>query len=133
MRHMSCTLPVIGWLLAWAVLLAVGLGHAAERYVIAPQKSQLQFTGYSLLVNALGRFHSFAGEIIADAQQLSASHVRFVIQAASLDTANAKRDTHLRSEDFLLVEKHPTITFESVAITKNDSGYWSRGICKCAA
>src|SRR5262249_4152931 len=105
MRHRGHTLVVLGWLLGWAGLLAVGPGHAAERYVISSQKSQFRFTGYSLLVKAPGMFRSFSGEIVADAQQLGASHVRFVIDAASLDTANTKRDKHLRSEDFLFVEK----------------------------
>jgi polyisoprenoid-binding protein YceI len=34
-----------------------------------------------------------------------------VIDAASFDTKNKKRDDHLRSEDFLEVVKYPTITF----------------------
>lgn len=127
MWHTHRTLAVIGWMLGWAALLVVGPGHAAERYVIAPQKSRVQFTGYSLLANAQGTFRSFQGEIVADAQQLSASHVRFVIESASLNTANTKRDTHLRSEDFLFVEKYPTITFESVAMTKDGGGYTVQG------
>jgi polyisoprenoid-binding protein YceI len=109
------------------VLLAVGVGQAAERYKIVPEKSQFQFKGYSLLANALGTFHRFSGEIIADAQQLNASHVRFVIEAASLDTANARRDRHLRSKDFLFVEQYPTITFTSTAITRDSLNYAVHG------
>ena len=127
MRHGVCTLTVVGWVLAWTVLLATGLGQAAERYQIAPQKSQFQFKGYSLLANALGTFHRFSGEIIADAQQLNASHVRFVIEAASLDTANARRDQHLRSKDFLFVDQYPTITFTSTAITSDGLKYAVQG------
>src|SRR5262245_37990041 len=107
MQQRGRALVLLGWVLGSAGLLAAGLGHAAERYVIAPQKSRLQFVGDSLLVKALGTFHRFSGEIVADAQRLDASHVRFVIEAASLDTANTKRDTHLRSEDFFFVEKYP--------------------------
>ena len=127
MRHGGRTLAVVGWVLGWTVLLAVGIGQAAERYQIVPQKSQLQFTGYSLLVKALGTFHRFSGEIVADAQQLNASHVRFVIEAASLDTANAKRDQHLRSKDFLFVDQYPTITFTSTAITRDGLKYVAQG------
>jgi len=127
MRHGGRTLTVVGWVLGWTVLLAVGLGQAAERYQIAPQKSQFQFKGYSLLANALGTFHRFSGEIVADAQQLNATHVRFVIEAASLDTANARRDQHLRSKDFLFVDQYPTISFTSTAITRDGLKYMVQG------
>src|SRR5215468_1359954 len=127
MRHRGRTLAVVGWVLGWSVLLAVGLGQAAERYRIVPQQSQVQFKGYSLLANALGTFHRFSGEIVADAQQLDASHVRFVIETASLDTANTRRDQHLRSKDFLFVEQYPTITFTSTAITRDGLKYVVQG------
>ena len=127
MRHRGRTCAVVGWVLGWAVLLAVDVGQAAERYRIVPQQSRLQFKGYSLLANALGTFHRFSGEIVADAQQLNASHVRFVIEAASLDTANAKRDQHLRSQDFLFVDQYPTITFTSTAVTRDGLTYVVQG------
>jgi len=127
MRHGGRALVVVGWVLTWTVLLTGDVGQAAERYRIVLQQSQVQFKGYSLLVNALGTFHHFAGEIVADAQQLHASHVNLIIEAASLDTANAQRDQHLRSKDFLSVEQYPTITFTSTTITKNDLGYVVQG------
>ena len=127
MPHGGRALAVVGWVLGWTVLLAVGLGQAAERYSIVPQKSQLQFKGYSLLAKALGTFHRFSGEIVADAKQLHASHVRFVIEAASLDTANAKRDQHLRSKDFLFVDQYPTITFTSTALTRDGLTIYGAG------
>jgi polyisoprenoid-binding protein YceI len=117
----------MSWVLAWTVLLFAVSGSAAERYIISPQKSQLQFKAYSLLAKPTGTFHSFSGDIIADAQQLRASSVHFVIDARSIDTANAKRDRHLRSEDFLFVEKYPTISFRSTAITQEGAGYLVQG------
>jgi len=114
-------------LIAWAILLSAVPGSAAEHYVISPQRSQFQFKAYSLLAKPTGTFHSFRGDIIADAQQLRASSVRFVIDAASIDTANTKRDKHLRSEDFLFVEKYPTISFRSTAITQEGASYLVQG------
>jgi len=99
------------------MLLACTASHAAERYAIATQQSQVQFKAYSVFAKPLGTFHTFSGEILADAQQLSASQVRLVIEARSIDTDNAKRDEHLRSKDFLFVEKYPMLTFVSTAIT----------------
>ena len=61
MWHGGRTRAVVGWVLGWIMLLAIGLGQAAERYRIVPQKSQFQFKGYSLLAKALGTFHRFSG------------------------------------------------------------------------
>ena len=40
------------------------------------------------------------------------------IQAASIDTGDTQRDTHLRSPEFLDVETYPTITFRSTRIER---------------
>jgi polyisoprenoid-binding protein YceI len=39
--------------------------------------------------------------------------IKLTIDAASLDTKNKKRDTHLRSADFFDVEHHPEVIFEA--------------------
>jgi len=44
------------------------------------------------------------------------------VEAASIDTANTKRDNHLRSQDFFWVERHPTIVFESVRAAREAGG-----------
>jgi polyisoprenoid-binding protein YceI len=41
------------------------------------------------------------------------------IEAASIDTGIGRRDNHLRSEDFLYVERFPTITFESTRVERD--------------
>ncbi len=114
-------------ILTWAILFAIVPCSAAERHVLLPQKSRIQFQAYSLLVKPVGTFKTLSVEIVTDAQHLGRSQVHLVIDATSIDTANAKRDKHLRSEDFLFVEKYPTITFVSTAITKNGPGYVVQG------
>jgi polyisoprenoid-binding protein YceI len=50
------------------------------------------------------------------------------IQAATLDTHNAKRDQHLRSADFFDVESHPTITVEVTGVRPtSDAGVLATG------
>jgi polyisoprenoid-binding protein YceI len=43
--------------------------------------------------------------------------VWFSVRTASIDTNQADRDAHLRSDDFFAVEKYPTLTFTSSRIT----------------
>ncbi len=118
---------LMAWWVAGFILLGSVEGRPAERYVISPDKSQFQFRAYSLLVKPLGTFHRFSGDILADAKHLPASRVRFVIDASSIDTGNAKRDAHLRKEDFLFVAQYPTISFTSTAISQDDRGYVVQG------
>src|SRR5262249_15605274 len=47
------------------------------------------------------------------------------LQAASIDTGNADRDTHLRSEDFLYTEAFPEITFRSKGLRPAGESRWS--------
>jgi polyisoprenoid-binding protein YceI len=44
------------------------------------------------------------------------------VAAGSVDTKNAKRDTHLRSDDFFLSDKYPVITFTLDSLTPAAEG-----------
>lgn len=65
-----------------------------------------------MLAKVRGRFGSYEGEIVVG-DTPEDSGVEVTIDAASIDTGEAKRDEHLRSPDFLDVEDHPTLTFRS--------------------
>jgi hypothetical protein len=45
-----------------------------------------------------------------------------LIDAASLDTGNARRDQHLRSADFFDAENHPVVRFTSTSVTHTNDG-----------
>ncbi|WP_027881535.1 YceI family protein [Meiothermus rufus] len=67
------------------------------------------------LFNARGQFKKISGTLEADAQGVP-SRIEAVIDAASIETGEAQRDAHLRSSDFLEVEKYPEIRFVSTQI-----------------
>lgn len=60
-----------------------------------------------------GRFREFTGVLNLDAQDHSKSSAEVTIQTASIDSGVQQRDDHLRSPDFLDVEKYPTMSFKS--------------------
>lgn len=70
-----------------------------------------------------GRFTRWGGQLELDEQDLTRSRLDVTIEAASVDTQEAKRDEHLRSADFFEVEKHPTLTFKSTSIAREGDGY----------
>ena len=68
---------------------------------------------HMMFTTVRGRFKDVKGTIEVDEQSPDRSSVKAEINAASIDTGVADRDTHLRSADFLDVERFPTITFTS--------------------
>ncbi|MFJ9709683.1 YceI family protein [Streptomyces sp. NPDC101234] len=72
-----------------------------------------------------GRFTDFGAWIEIAPDDVAKSRVRAVIRAASIDTGNGMRDTHLRSPDFLDVERHPEITYTSTGLTAAGSDRWT--------
>lgn len=83
--------------------------------------SEIQFSAKHMMISTVrGRFTRFSGTIEADENNPSAAQVQVQIDAASIDTGNDQRDTHLRSPDFLNVEQFPHITFKSTRIERRD-------------
>jgi len=70
--------------------------------------------GYSWLT---GRFNSFSGDYQYDADNLANSKISVKIDTKSVSTNHAERDKHLRSDDFLNVDKYPESSFESTSIS----------------
>jgi len=60
------------------------------------------------------------GELEFDPDRPESGRIRLAIPASTVNTGDEKRDGHLRSADFLDVERFPEITFESTKIRKAD-------------
>ncbi|HEY0952638.1 YceI family protein [Nocardioides sp.] len=71
---------------------------------------------HAMVTKVRGAFNEFEGTAVVNGADLGASKVEVTIQAASIDTRNEQRDGHLRSNDFLAMEDHPTITFVSTGV-----------------
>ncbi|HSP17223.1 MAG TPA: YceI family protein [Thermoanaerobaculia bacterium] len=81
---------------------------------IDPAHSAVEFAvKHMMFTTVRGRFKDVKGTIEVDEQNPARSTVNVDIATASIDTGVADRDAHLRSADFLDVEKFPTITFRS--------------------
>jgi polyisoprenoid-binding protein YceI len=81
-----------------------------------PAHTSIMVVGrHSMIVKVRGRFDEFSGRIhIADSPE--DSWVEATIQAASIDSGVQMRDDHMRSGDFLDVERFPTFGFRSTRI-----------------
>ncbi|ODS58104.1 MAG: hypothetical protein ABS36_04250 [Acidobacteria bacterium SCN 69-37] len=94
-------------------------------YQIDKSHSEVMFQVRHLLSKVRGRFSDFEGAIQFSADAPELSSVRLTIQAASIDTNQPDRDTHLRSADFFDVEQFPTLAFESTGITSGGDGRYN--------
>ena len=73
---------------------------AVRTFAIDKTHSEAAFQVRHLISKVRGSFTDFDGAIEFDEGAPGQSSVRFVIQAASVDTNTADRDAHLRSDDF---------------------------------
>jgi len=85
---------------------------------IDPSHSVAEFkVKHMMISNVKGQFAKVSGTLSLDESELANSRVETVIEASSIETRDAQRDTHLKSADFLDVEKFPTLSFKSTRIT----------------
>jgi polyisoprenoid-binding protein YceI len=63
-----------------------------------------------------GSFNTLRGQLHIDEQTPANSWVEAEVDAASINTHNRLRDTHLRSNAFFAVKKYPTIAFRSTRV-----------------
>ncbi len=107
---------------------AVGQGDISTAskgyYSIEPTHAYISFSynhlGFSYPV--LG-FTAFGGSLNIDPDDLAATEVRIMIDAASIDSRVEVFDGHLKGENFFNVEEHPQITFNSTAALPESEGH----------
>jgi polyisoprenoid-binding protein YceI len=89
---------------------------APGTWEIDPAHSELAFVARYLMVTKVrGGFGEFSGTFhIAEAPE--ESWVEVTIKSASIDTGTPDRDKHLRSPDFLDVERFPELRFRSTKV-----------------
>lgn len=105
------------------------VGRAAERVADAPVYGvdashstvlfKIQHAGTS---NFYGRFDDIDGEWSFDPATPESGSFDFEISTAKINTANRKRDTHLKSADFFNVKQYPKTSFKSTSISKGEDG-----------
>jgi polyisoprenoid-binding protein YceI len=95
------------------------------RWRLDPERSCVEFhvRNFYGLMTVKGRFASYDGTLELGAHPA----VQLTIDAASLDTKNAKRDKHLRSADFFDVERHAHVRFTSSSATADGDSLKVRG------
>jgi polyisoprenoid-binding protein YceI len=88
-------------------------------WAVDPAHSNVEFSAKHLgIATVRGTFNEFEGSL--EVGEDGSARARGTVQAASLDTNEDGRDTHLRSEEFFHAEVHPELSFESTEIRALD-------------
>jgi len=115
-----CTLSLLG-----AMILFPLVAYAEPaRWNVDPEHSTIEFRVSHMVVSkTAGRFTDYTGFIDMDADSGAVTAAEATIKAASVNTNHEKRDTHLRTADFLDVEHHPTMTFKMKSYKKTAENF----------
>jgi polyisoprenoid-binding protein YceI len=109
------------WLGVVVVAAAGSLQALAATYKVDPVHSSAIFRILHNKISYLyGRITAPEGTIVFDAAKPENATFNLTLKATNIDTANAQRDTHLKSPTFFNAAEFPTLTFKSTAVKKVD-------------
>lgn len=92
-------------------------------YTLDPSHTQVGFVArHAMVTKVRGAFTDVTGTGHFDAEDPTKSTLQVTVQVASVDTRNADRDNHLRTNDFFDVPNFPTITFTSTKVEPAGEG-----------
>ncbi len=102
-------------------------GYVAGTWDIDPVHSHVGFVARHLMVSKVrGNFGTFEGQIVTAEDPLQSSATA-TIDTASFDTGNDQRNSDVKSENFLDVANHPTMTYRSTRIRREGAEYIATG------
>ena len=93
-----------------------GLSGLSGTYALDVTHTRIGFVArHAMVTKVRGAFNEFEGTAVLDFDDVTRSTASVTIAAASIDTRQAQRDAHLRSNDFLAMDEFPSIVFTSTA------------------
>ena len=103
------------------ILLPLTVWASEEEYIIDKSHFSIGFlvehVGYA---KTLGMFRDIDGSYIHDVKNKKINDINIVINTDSVFTNDEKRDEHLKSPDFLHVDKYPEMVFKATDIKINN-------------
>jgi polyisoprenoid-binding protein YceI len=94
-------------------------------YAIDPAHTDVGFISRHLIgTKVRGRFTDVVGTFTV-AEPIENSTLEATVQAASIHTGQEQRDDHLRTNDFLDVPNHPTLTLKSTGLKHAGDNHWT--------
>ncbi len=91
-------------------------GYRTGTWVVDPTHTEIGFSVRHLAISKVrGVFEKFDATVVA-AEKPADSTVTVTVDVTSINTNNADRDAHLRTNDFFAPDEFPTMTFVSTGL-----------------
>ena len=93
---------------------------------IDPAHSAAEFkVKHMMIANVKGTIKGITGDLTEHTTDASLSSIEATLDVSTLNTGEPQRDAHLKSPDFLELEKYPAITFKSTRVTRKGEDEYS--------
>lgn len=109
------------------ILTALISGNVLAQYKPTDQGSSLNFTIRNFGIEATGKFTGLQGGITFDPANTATANFDVTIDAASVNTDNSLRDSHLRGDSYFDVKNYPRIHFVSTKVTGKNGAFTITG------
>ncbi len=110
-----------------AALAGAPVARDTATFTIDKAHSELTFRIRHMMSRVSGTFGDWRGALTGDPAAWTGGTTEIVIQAASIDTRNEKRDSDLRSPDFFDAAMYPVVTFRSTSVSVAGSAITLKG------
>jgi polyisoprenoid-binding protein YceI len=112
----------------FALLLLIGLSVSAQQKLTpVDAESKVKFVIKNFAINTNGQVSGLKGQIIFDKNKPANSSFDVTADVATINTDNARRDNHLRGEDFFDVARYPTIRITGKPVLVKGNSYILKG------
>ncbi len=90
-----------------------------QKWALDTAHSEVQFKVKHLVISTVtGTFKVFGGSLESNGDDFEGAKIDFSVDIQSIETNNADRDAHLKSDDFFSAEKFPVMNFVSTSFKK---------------
>ncbi len=96
------------------LLLTYSVATLAKPFEVIKEHSKIAFdVDYMLMTKVEGQFKDYSGTFALNADESDISDIKIILDPATVDTNDGKRDFHLKGHEFFFVANYPEITFEA--------------------